>query len=609
MISNLQCLNPCCAGTESFRKWGPLVDEATWNRLLTKTGFSSINVSFQDSYGSGLYKTSVMIASAVDEHFQPFSQPRMIFVEDNPTCDRTSANSSRTIFEKTANSLSSRSEIECDILTYSQFASEDLRGACVFMPSCSHDEHLKSLSREFNILQKILGSAVGLVWILDQKWNSGFNHSAAAMGGLLRSIRNENEDFKVISVQVTQDDQSNLAIEQIAEAFQKEFSAEPSHRESEYQSVNSLLAVPRVVQSARLNKFIHSRTTTQNPEQCAFRKDTTRNLKLNVGTPGLLETLGFVDDISLFQPIASDEIEVEVKATGVNFRDVLIALGQMKSEFFGSDCAGVVTQAGHESDYRVGDRVTSIVLGSYQTRARCKAAAARKIPDDMSFASAAALPTPFITAYYSLVKVARIQSQESVLIHSAAGSTGQACVQIAKLYDAIVFATAGTEKKRTFLHQEYGIPKEHIFTSRKPIFAAAVRRMTQGRGVDIIINSLTGEALQTTWEQCLAPLGRFIEIGKKDIHSSSKLSMSTFAKNAMFTCVDLFVLYLIGNPGLVGEILGQVLALFQEGKITLQKPLRIFRVSQIQEAFRWMQSGTNVGKSVVEFGDEDMVAV
>lgn len=194
------------------------------------------------------------------------------------------------------------------------------------------------------------------------------------------------------------------------------------------------------------------------------------------------------------------------------------------------------------------------------------------------------------------------------MIHSAAGGTGQACVQIAQLYSAEIYATVGAEEKRELLRETYGIPDDHIFTSRSPAFTSGISAMTKGRGVDVVINSLAGEALRNTWEQCLAPLGRFIEIGKKDIMSLGQLPMSTFAKNVTFASVDL-MMHLRETPAFVGSLLNRVVDLLVDGKISVQKPLAIFDASRIEEAFRLMQSGKNKGKMVIEFGSQDLVPV
>lgn len=234
--------------------------------------------------------------------------------------------------------------------------------------------------------------------------------------------------------------------------------------------------------------------------------------------------------------VGAEEIEIRVEVSGINFRDVLIALGQVDALYLGSECAGVVTQVGENSKdlFNVGDRVFSMVEGSLRTFARCHAAAACRIPDAISFSSAASLPIIFATAYYSLYESARIRQGESILIHSGAGGLGQACIQLARLIGAEIYATVGTPEKRTFLQNFYKIPEDHIFSSRDLAFKDRILEKTQGRGVDVVINSLAGKALRASWE-IIAPNGRFIEVSKKDIYNLGALPMFPFAKMATFS--------------------------------------------------------------------------
>ena len=213
----------------------------------------------------------------------------------------------------------------------------------------------------------------------------------------------------------------------------------------------------------------------------------------------------------------------------------------------------------------------------------------------------------YTTAHHALIETGRLLKGETILIHAAAGGTGQAAVQLAKNIGAEIFVTVGSESKRNLLMDLYGIPKDHIFYSRNTTFAQGVMRMTQNRGVDVVLNSLAGEGLSATWE-CIASLGRFVEIGKRDIHSHSRLDMFQFAKNVSFSAVDIFGMSR-ERPGLVRKSLSAVMALVAEKKVCASQPLSTYSVSQIEDAFRYMQSGKNVGKIVVDMKKDDQVLV
>ena len=162
------------------------------------------------------------------------------------------------------------------------------------------------------------------------------------------------------------------------------------------------------------------------------------------------------------------------------------------------------------------------VLGAYSTFSRCLATSVSAIPDDMSFESACTIPVVFCTAYYALMDLGRLEPDDKVLIHAAAGGVGQAAIILAQMVGAEIFATVGSPSKKQFIMEHYGISENRIFYSRDTSFGPAIRRETNGKGVDVIINSLAGDILRETWE-CLAHFGRFVEIGKFRTSTASAL--------------------------------------------------------------------------------------
>lgn len=215
----------------------------------------------------------------------------------------------------------------------------------------------------------------------------------------------------------------------------------------------------------------------------------------------------------------------------------------------------------------------------------------------MSFAEAASIPTNFITAYRALVDIARLEVGESVLLHAGAGGTGQAAIQTAQHLGAVVFATVSTELKKQLLIRLYQIPKENILYSRDLSFAKAIKRLTKGKGVDVILNSLSGASLLASWE-CVAPYGRFIEIGKRDILDHRDLPLAQFERNVTFSAIDVAAMA-TERPDLVSRSLTSVLKLFESGALRVVHPFTTFSIAQVEEAFRHLQTGRNPGKVVV----------
>ncbi|MCZ4090372.1 type I polyketide synthase [Sinorhizobium psoraleae] len=297
------------------------------------------------------------------------------------------------------------------------------------------------------------------------------------------------------------------------------------------------------------------------------------------------------------------EIVVAVAATGLNFRDVMWAMGLLPEEALedgfagatiGMELSGHVVAIGEGvDDLTVGDAVMAIAPSAFSTHAVVSRAGVAKLPRTISPVAAATVPVAFLTAYYAMVELGRIQAGETILIHGAAGGVGLAALQVAKLKGAKVIATAGTREKRRFLAI---LGADHVFDSRSLGFVNDVRAVTDGQGVDLVLNSLFAEAM----EQSLAlvkPFGRFLELGKRDYYADSKIGLRPFRRNVSYFGIDADQL-LVNAPELTKRIFIEIGALFEEGKLT-PLPYRAFDFDEIGNAFRLMQNAGHIGKIVV----------
>ena len=286
----------------------------------------------------------------------------------------------------------------------------------------------------------------------------------------------------------------------------------------------------------------------------------------------------------------------------------MVAMGQIPDSLLGFEASGIITRVGDDvTQFQAGDSVCTLGHGSHRTLFRNKAIFCQRTPADISFAEAATLPLVHCTAFYSLVHVARVKPKQSVLIHAAAGGVGQAAIQIAKHFDLEIFATVGSTDKRKLIQEEYGIPDDHIFNSRDLSFEKGVLRMTNGRGVDCIINSLSGEALRRTW-RCIAPFGTFIEIGMKDILGNTGLEMRPFLQDATFTFFNLKHV-MTANPSLMAEIIEGTFDFLRQGISRPVSPVTVYPVSEVENAFRLMQTGKHRGKIAITWDGKDVVPV
>jgi acyl transferase domain-containing protein/NADPH:quinone reductase-like Zn-dependent oxidoreductase/SAM-dependent methyltransferase len=297
------------------------------------------------------------------------------------------------------------------------------------------------------------------------------------------------------------------------------------------------------------------------------------------------------------------EAEIQVLATGLNFRDVLNALAMRQdSEPLGSECAGTVTAVGQGvSHLNVGDQVMAVASGGFASYVTVKAGLAARIPAQIDAQQAATFPMAFMTAYYSLNRIANLSPGERVLIHAAAGGVGQAALQIAMQAGAEVFATAGSPEKRAYLETQ-GV--RHIFDSRSLEFAAEILTLTDGEGVDVILNSLAGDFIPASIS-VLAENGRFLEIGKNDIWSQARFE--SLKPEAAYHIVDLAAV-MVENPLETQALFREVMAEIEAGRFA-PLPYHAFSFEDAPSAFRFMAQARHIGKIVLtqthpEAGDE-----
>ena len=581
---------------------------AQWSSYLSDNGFSGADAVLSN-YDEPEYQVcSAIISTATksEENFLSSAKP-VVIVSTESSIETPIANHLLLQLERllgTPPTIKSLQDIESSDLT---------NASCIFLAElnqpflhCINETQLKAV-------QRITATARGLLWLTTNGNGGSKNPTRATVIGLSRTVLEETQDFKFVTLDLEDVRNTARSVEHISSAFTAALQNHPDACETEYIERDGILQVNRLVEANCLASSVFQDHSKDVRVQ-RLGRDSKRPLKLSIGSVGLLDTLRFADDPIPTQPLQADEIEVEIKAYGLNFRDVIIALGQLPYDAFGNECAGIVRRVGDAAgqSINVGDRVACGLIGAFNTYARCKVSSARKIPDDMSFSEAAAMTIVFCTAHYALSHWARLKKGETILIHSGAGGFGQATVQLAQLLGAEVFITVGNEEKKKHMMAVYSIPEDHIFSSRTLAFAKGIKRLTNGRGVDVVINSLAGEGLRSSWE-CIAPFGRFIEVGKRDIYSQKVsafegLPMFPFSKNVMFASVDLAFL-MQSDPEMMAKLMADVTMMTGKKQIFAPQPLNIYSCGNIEQAFRLMQSGKHMGKIVIELHEDDLVPV
>ncbi|MFF7726660.1 SDR family NAD(P)-dependent oxidoreductase [Streptomyces sp. NPDC008001] len=302
------------------------------------------------------------------------------------------------------------------------------------------------------------------------------------------------------------------------------------------------------------------------------------------------------------------EVLITVRAAALNYHDVVLATGVLAGEEsaggrfearYGLECAGTITAVGPGvSGFAVGDRVFASGTDCLASHLVTAADAVARIPGDMGFAEAATLPAVFLTVHYGLGWQARLAAGETVLVHGGAGGVGLAALQYARLHGAHVIATAGSPAKRDLLR---ALGVEHVLDSRSLAFAARVRELTGGRGVDVVLNSLAGEAVPRSLE-LLRPGGRFVELGKRDILENNRLLLRPFERDLAFFGVNL--LALLADPDRAAALFAEVGERIGAGEYR-PLPHTLVPAARVEEAFRLLQHSRHVGKVVVAFDPLD----
>ena len=322
---------------------------------------------------------------------------------------------------------------------------------------------------------------------------------------------------------------------------------------------------------------------------------------LNFEHPGRLQNL-YWKSMLLPEPKA-DEISIEVKYTGLNFRDVMWCMGMLPDEALengfsgpnmGIECSGIIRAVGSGvKNWKPGDEVLCFTPAGFSTHVVTKASAIAGKPANISFAEGATIPVAFMTAWYSLKHLARMQPGESVLIHGAAGGVGLAAIQIATHLGLTIHATAGSAEKHSFLRQ---LGVRNIYSSRSLAFAEEVLERTNGQGVDAVLNSLAGEAIPAGLS-VLRPFGRFLELGKRDFFADTPMRLRPFSNNISYFGIDVDQLH-VHQPALAQSLFSDLMELFAQRKL-VPLPYTAFPASRTVTAFQTMQQSAHIGKIVV----------
>ena len=431
-----------------------------WHMILSQSGYSRQQMLLPRSSDKNAGIQNVLIATAGADDTD-LARPKVVLVEP-------------TIHSPYSNSIvSALSSILAEDLVNTPCNIKDISDAGLHNKVCICLAELKTpflntcTDAEWLSIRKMLSSASNVLWITSGGAMDVDSAESYLIASLAHSSRSDNQALRLVTMDLdgrprAPRDTARFITDVVDKAFVDRVAGELT-KDVEYVERGGRMLIPRLMEDAQLQQYLDCSTAEPVPETQPFYQD--RPLRLEVGTPGLLDSLRFVGDTTASLPLAADELTMKPMAYGVNFRDVMIALGQLEDiSFMSSEHSGIVTGVGVDlvEQFHVGDRICAWGGNAYASSVKVNGMAAYQIPDDMTFETAASIPIVYATVCYAFVHLARLQKGESVLIHSAAGGVGQAAIMLAKHLDATIFVNIGSNEKKRLIMDNYGIPEDYI---------------------------------------------------------------------------------------------------------------------------------------------------
>jgi NADPH:quinone reductase-like Zn-dependent oxidoreductase/ubiquinone/menaquinone biosynthesis C-methylase UbiE len=599
-------------GEEEGRRDSPLLSEERWDTILRGAGFSGLDLTLPDTTDITTHQGTTMVSRAIaaapprDKNELAPIFPQLVLVTTNPNTDRDS--------DQIVQQISENSRLGDSIQEVVDLESLQPNGRICILLELESSILSHMTEPRLEALKKMLDGSHGLIWVTKGASDQSTNPDLSLVSGFLRTLRVETGRPLVHLDLDPEVDSATPLTNAIVKVHESRF--EKDEPDSEFIERGGVVMIPRHMEDDKTGIHIASRRGNSFPEMDVIPQSG-RSLKLQIAQLGLLDTFYFDEDPRVEDRLPDNYIEIEVKANALNFRDIMMAsyiypkthalhsliyslnqtMGQIEATDLGYECSGVITKVGlHVQDLKIGDRVMAAGDGAFCTFFRIHELAACKIPESMTFETAATIPVAYGTAYYSL-KAARLTKEDTVLIHASTGALGQALIMMCQNVGSRILATVGTLEKKAFLMTEFGIPEEQIFYSRDNSFKQGVMRATDGKGVDVVFNSLSSELQRVTWE-CTAPFGRFIELGRRDFIVNSRLEQARFRDNVTFVGLD-YRHMTIARPQYVQEAFHGYMDLIQQGKLRAPQPISIYGLGEVEKAFRTMQSGKHIGKLVI----------
>ena len=575
-----------------------------WKKLLNIHQFNYRCTSPDSGSDLGTNGRLIIAHATMDKRLRAKKRKIVVIRPSEPMSDTTAVINSLTKYWRTC-------EFQIKVLPISILDEKDTTDAiCVSFVEFDQD-WLRSISPdEFGILKGLVYKAAGMFWITRGVFSNSPRPERAIFLGLARCLHIERGHWPCITVDFDDEirlDPANVA-QTILKVFDSSFTGDSTDMvvDYEFSEKQGVLHIKRAVENCELNRIIAARTQgIALPARAQDLSSLNTHLKVQLREHSSFDSVVWKEFATTALP--DDHIEIEVTALGLDAQDLHTIDGHVEDGSIGHGCAGVVTKVGGSvSQFQVGDRVAALYLGPLATYIRIPAGFATRIAEGVAFVSAAAVAMPKTVASYCLDGLARLQHGEKILIHQTTGRVGHEAIRLAKVIGADIFITVDTEGQKRRIMKDYEIDVSRVFQISDISLPSVIQAASAG-GVDVFLNSQSGEGLQGRWN-CLAPFGRFVNINKYGAAGNGRLDMLPTAKNVTFYSVDIPSI-MRHKPVSIQETFQKVMQSSMSLNEMRTSETVVYPISKTGEAFRGLKAEENEGNIVLELKKVNMIMV
>ncbi|RYP82307.1 hypothetical protein DL769_001709 [Monosporascus sp. CRB-8-3] len=587
----------------------PCVNVEQWDALLKETGFSGVDVNIPGQEEPYCRTASIIISTAVRSVSTEVSRrTRQIYIVVNGQVE-TQCRAAATLQELLPKTMDATTEV-CT-LTY--LAGAEISESSLLIMLTEVDTVLLDgiVKEDYESLQSALIKSNNILWVTRVGTLTMVQPRQHLANGLGRSLMSEDSARKFVYLELPQVERGlDHELYLICKISQRIVELPVESLENNYRVVEDKLQICRLGENAEMDKRVAQATLPRQIRESRLTRDLRVELHLS---PGHIETVEWVEceiEAENEHGLESDEVKVQVQAIGLTLRDHLVGKGRLNAASLGTECAGVVIEAGSKSGYQPGDRVCLISMSTARSVVCVQVGAVFAVPPRMSLAQAASIPTAQWLAYHALINSARVQEGDVVLILQGTSCVSQMAIQLARKRGARVLVTASSASRAMFLGDTFSIPEDDIFQVGDAMIISKIYRSTNGRGVDVIIGALSDSAdgLGTELSACLGPCGRLADTSLlTPAGSVSKIIGSALPSNISSSTVNMMGL-MQRRPDLSHKIFQDAMrAAFDEG-LRPPQPLHRFAAGDFKAAFAHFEDTEAIGKRIIVLEPETSIS-